>query len=96
LSKITVTPDNGPFGCTDKPAEKHCCLICYKRKILFRLKKQAEKIDYKLDEQSQLYNELLEKVSPKKLPRKKEYVRFSASSYKIFRSTVTFSFIFGN
>jgi hypothetical protein len=32
-----------PFGCADKPTEKQCCLICCKRKILFRLKKQAEK-----------------------------------------------------
>jgi hypothetical protein len=32
-----------PFGCADKPAEKHCWLICRERKILFRLKKQAEK-----------------------------------------------------
>jgi hypothetical protein len=32
-----------PFGCADKPAEKHCWLICGERKILFRLKKQAEK-----------------------------------------------------
>jgi hypothetical protein len=32
-----------PFGCADKPAEKHCWLICCERKILFRLKKQAEK-----------------------------------------------------
>jgi hypothetical protein len=31
------------FGCADKPAEKHCWLICCERKILFRLKKQAEK-----------------------------------------------------
>jgi hypothetical protein len=32
------------IGCADKPAEKHCWLICYERKILFRLKKkQAEK-----------------------------------------------------
>jgi hypothetical protein len=33
----------GPFGCADKPAEKHCWLICCERKILFRLQKQAEK-----------------------------------------------------
>jgi hypothetical protein len=33
----------GPFGCADKPAEKHCWLICCERKILFRLKIQAEK-----------------------------------------------------
>jgi hypothetical protein len=32
-----------PFGCFDKPAEKHYCLICCERKTLFRLKKQAEK-----------------------------------------------------
>jgi hypothetical protein len=32
-----------PFGWADKPAEKHCWLICCERKILFRLKKQAEK-----------------------------------------------------
>jgi hypothetical protein len=32
-----------PFGCADKPTEKHCWLIYYERKILFRLKKQAEK-----------------------------------------------------
>jgi hypothetical protein len=31
------------FGCADKTAEKHCWLICCERKILFRLKKQAEK-----------------------------------------------------
>jgi hypothetical protein len=28
-----------PFGCADKPAEKHIWLICCERKILFRLKK---------------------------------------------------------
>jgi hypothetical protein len=32
----------GP-GCDDKPAEKYYWLICCERKILFRLKKQAEK-----------------------------------------------------
>jgi hypothetical protein len=32
-----------PFGWADKPAEKHCWLICCKRKMLFRLKKQAKK-----------------------------------------------------
>jgi hypothetical protein len=32
-----------PFGCAGKLAEKHRWLICYERKILFRLKKQAEK-----------------------------------------------------
>jgi hypothetical protein len=33
-----------PFGWTDKPPEKHCWLICCERKkIMFRLKKQAEK-----------------------------------------------------
>jgi hypothetical protein len=31
-----------PFGWNYKPAEKHCWLIFYERKILFRLKKQAE------------------------------------------------------
>jgi hypothetical protein len=31
------------FGCADKPVEKQCWLICCERKILFRLKKQAEK-----------------------------------------------------
>jgi hypothetical protein len=39
-----------PFGCADKPAEKHGWLICCERKILFRLKKQAEKTNYKPDE----------------------------------------------
>jgi hypothetical protein len=32
-----------PFGWADKSVEKHCWLICCERKILFRLKKQAEK-----------------------------------------------------
>jgi hypothetical protein len=32
-----------PFGWADKPAEKHCWLIYCERKILFQLKKQAEK-----------------------------------------------------
>jgi Uri superfamily endonuclease len=32
-----------PFGCADKPAEKHYWLIYCERKILFQLKKQAEK-----------------------------------------------------
>jgi hypothetical protein len=32
-----------PFGYADKPAEKHCWLICCERKILSRLKKQVEK-----------------------------------------------------
>jgi hypothetical protein len=27
--------DKDPFGCADKPAEKHCWLICCDRKILF-------------------------------------------------------------
>jgi hypothetical protein len=31
-----------PFGWNYKPAEKHCWLIFRERKILFRLKKQAE------------------------------------------------------
>jgi hypothetical protein len=34
---------SAPFDCADKLAEKYCWLICYERKILFRLKKQAEK-----------------------------------------------------
>jgi hypothetical protein len=41
-----------PFGCADKPAEKHCWLICCERKILFRLKKnKPQKTDYKPNEQ---------------------------------------------
>jgi hypothetical protein len=32
-----------PFGCANKSAEKHCWLIYCERKILSRLKKQAEK-----------------------------------------------------
>jgi hypothetical protein len=48
LYKYTVAP----FGCADKPAEKHCRLICCERKILFRLKKnKLKKTDYKPDEQ---------------------------------------------
>jgi hypothetical protein len=35
--------NDAPFGWADKPAEKHCWLICCERKILFRLKKQVEK-----------------------------------------------------
>jgi hypothetical protein len=31
------------FGCADKPVEKHCWLIYCERKIMFWLKKQAEK-----------------------------------------------------
>jgi hypothetical protein len=27
-----ATPHYGPFGWTDKPAEKHCWLICYEKK----------------------------------------------------------------
>jgi hypothetical protein len=48
-SMTTITRDSvlsemlAPFGCADKPAEKHCWLICCERKILFQLKKQAEK-----------------------------------------------------
>jgi hypothetical protein len=33
---------SAPFGWNYKPAEKHCWLIFCERKILFRLKKQAE------------------------------------------------------
>jgi hypothetical protein len=40
-----------PFGCADKLAEKHCWLICCERKILFQLKKQTKKMNYKSDEQ---------------------------------------------
>jgi hypothetical protein len=40
------------FGWANKPAEKHCCLICCERKIRFQLKKQAEKTDYKPGEQA--------------------------------------------
>jgi hypothetical protein len=43
IQKGLVMIQKGPFGCADKPAEKHCRLICCERKILFRLKKQAEK-----------------------------------------------------
>jgi hypothetical protein len=32
-----------PFDWDDKPVEKHCWLICRERKILFQLKKEAEK-----------------------------------------------------
>jgi hypothetical protein len=35
------------FGYVDKPAKKHCWLICCERKILFQLKK----MNYKPDEQ---------------------------------------------
>jgi hypothetical protein len=35
-------PSLEPFGWNYKPAEKHCWLIFCERKILFRLKKQAE------------------------------------------------------
>jgi hypothetical protein len=31
-----------PFGWNYKPVEKHCWMIFCERKILFRLKKQAE------------------------------------------------------
>jgi hypothetical protein len=41
----------GSFSCADKPAKKHCWLICCERKILFRLKKnKLKKTDYKPDE----------------------------------------------
>jgi hypothetical protein len=33
---------SGAFGWNYKPAEKHCWMIFCERKILFRLKKQAE------------------------------------------------------
>jgi hypothetical protein len=41
-----------PFGCVDKPAEKYYWLICYERKIRFRLKNQLKKTDYKPNEQN--------------------------------------------
>jgi hypothetical protein len=43
LFQVCFYLTSAPFGCADKPAEKHCWLICCERKILFRLKKQAEK-----------------------------------------------------
>jgi hypothetical protein len=39
---VVVVGTLGPFGWNYKPAEKHCWLIFCERKILFRLKKQAE------------------------------------------------------
>jgi hypothetical protein len=42
-SPVPVPVPVAPFGCADKPAEKHCWLICCERKTLFWLKKQAEK-----------------------------------------------------
>jgi hypothetical protein len=41
-SSSTASATEGPFGWNYKPAEKHCWLIFCDRKILFRLKKQAE------------------------------------------------------
>jgi hypothetical protein len=46
LYSVTIFMEHGilaPFGYADKPAEKHCWLICCERKTLFPLKKQAEK-----------------------------------------------------
>jgi hypothetical protein len=40
-SKFPTKLVNNPFGWADKPAEKHCWLICCERKILFRLKKTS-------------------------------------------------------
>jgi hypothetical protein len=40
-----------PFGWNYKPAEKHCWLIFFERKILFQLKNKLNKTDYKPDEQ---------------------------------------------
>jgi hypothetical protein len=37
MRKVTMAP----FGWADKPAEKHCWLICCERKMLFRLKKTS-------------------------------------------------------
>jgi hypothetical protein len=45
LSSITAS-----FGCADKPAEKHCCLICYARKTLFWRKNKLKSMNYKPDE----------------------------------------------
>jgi hypothetical protein len=46
-----------PFGCADKPAEKHCWLICCERKILFQLKKnKLKKMNYKPDEQGRWHS----------------------------------------
>jgi hypothetical protein len=39
--KASLNANFGPFGCADKPAEKHSWLICCERKILFRLKKTS-------------------------------------------------------
>jgi hypothetical protein len=36
---LVIATTMAPFGCADKPAEKHCWLICCERKILFQLKK---------------------------------------------------------
>jgi hypothetical protein len=41
--KQKISQIMAPFGCADKPAEKHCWLICCERKTFFRVKKQAEK-----------------------------------------------------
>jgi hypothetical protein len=41
-TKTCILPSSAPFGWNYKPAEKHCWLIFCERKILFRLKKQAE------------------------------------------------------
>jgi hypothetical protein len=43
MTTMTLPKTLAPFGCADKPTEKHCWLICCERKILFWLKKQAEK-----------------------------------------------------
>jgi hypothetical protein len=43
--------NGGPFGCADKPAEKHYWLICCEIKILFWLKNKLKSTDYKPDEQ---------------------------------------------
>jgi hypothetical protein len=45
-----------PFCWNYKPAKKHCWLIFYERKILFRLKKnKLNKTDYKPDEHDLFY-----------------------------------------
>jgi hypothetical protein len=43
LNDLVVVSILALFGWVDKPAEKYCWLICCERKILFQLKKQAEK-----------------------------------------------------
>jgi hypothetical protein len=46
----------GPFGCVNKPAEKHRWLICCERKTMFRLKNKLKSTDYKSDEYNQYFS----------------------------------------